>query len=82
MGIIQTIKNLFKKEEKIELETVQQPVVEVQEENLGTPTGEICDICKLSISEQQRIVHKFGKAYHSKPCFRQRMKDARNFAGL
>lgn len=79
MGIIEKIKSIFnrKSEEQAKPEEPVVQPVEAQVENLGSPTGEVCDVCGLSISDQQKLVHKFGKAYHSKPCFREKMKEAR-----
>ena len=40
--------------------------------------GEKCDVCGMAIYGEQRVVHKFGKAYHLKPCWRSKMKEAKN----
>jgi len=82
MGIIQKIKDIFKKKE-IETEQAKPEVVQPVEPqvSLGSPTGEKCDICGFEITTEQKIVHKFGKAYHSKPCFKDRMKEARKILG-
>ena len=84
MGIIEKIKSIFNRKSE-EQAKPEEPVVQPEEAqvSLGSPSGEFCDVCGLSISEQQRIVHKFGKAYHSKPCFREKMKEARRaIAGI
>jgi hypothetical protein len=76
MGILNTIKNLFKKEE-----VIAEPIVEEQpkEEVITSEkaTGEICSHCGLSISGEQRAIHKFGKVYHLKPCWRELFKQGK-----
>lgn len=38
---------------------------------------ELCEACGFEITNEQRVVHKFGKAYHLKPCWRKLIKDAK-----
>lgn len=81
------IKKLFKfKKPKVE-EPLEVPVSEKEinpskvpevEGNIGD--YETCHYCGLRITENHRVVHKFGHAYHLKPCWRQTIKDARKGA--
>jgi hypothetical protein len=90
------IKKLFglKEKDNTQLETSGGPDVgqrqvnkipdneQLPESQRVYPTGEeeTCDVCQMPIYGEQKVVHKFGKAYHSKPCFRQLMKEAKKHA--
>ena len=39
-------------------------------------TGEYCDHCHLAIHGDQRAIHKYGKTFHNKPCWREVQKIA------
>lgn len=47
--------------------------------SVDTPNkdNEVCDHCGFEITSQQRSIHKFGKTYHVKPCWREVYKGAK-----
>lgn len=91
MGFFKRLFGLEQKDatnsDKIEEVSTQQIEEKVQEvsHNADYTTGkeEICDACGQAIWGDQQPIHKFGKVYHNKPCWRNKQKEAKRlgFAG-
>ena len=69
------LNKIFKKDRIQEEEDIE----EIKEE-VSIPTGETCDACNLPIFGEQKSVHKTGKVYHVKPCWRNLQKMAKKQA--
>ena len=67
------IKNLFNKKETTTKEVEQ--TIETLE-----PTSLICEYCKMSIFENQKIKTFNGKKFHLKPCWYKLLKDSKKEA--
>jgi hypothetical protein len=83
MGFLKRLFGLEKKEEIQEI--IPDPILTeaIKAEPQLNGSEEICDACGRAIWGEQQPIHKFGKVYHNKPCWRNKQKEAKRlgFAG-
>lgn len=70
MGWLSKLFGKNKRESSEETSKIEQKPIE----EVLTTSEEICEYCKMPIQMEQKIIHKFGKAYHNKPCWRTLQK--------
>lgn len=83
MKIFDKIKNLFKKKEERKIENLEEEVNKLNSELVKEESKQdypICASCGMPIYPEQRIKTFNNKKFHSKPCFRNLMKEAKKEA--
>jgi hypothetical protein len=79
MKILDKLKNIFKKKEEKEFESLEEEANKVKEE-LVKEEYPICAKCNMTIFPEQRVKTFDNKKFHLKPCFRELMKEAKKEA--